>query len=391
MNGALCLVRLLRVLGSSLSNGRWKQFRRVFRDGLCAIAGQTPNHAASVLALPIVTSGGSVTELPALLQLASGYWISQAIYVAAKLGIADVLNGGPASGAQIAFATEANEGAILRLMRALCTVGVFRVDDTGKFTVTALGRPLQCGVPGSLRAMIITLGEVHYAAWAHLIHSVRTGRTAFPVAFGAEMFDYLGLDIEAGATFNSAMTDCSALSSCAVLLSYNFSEIRSVVDVGGGCGKLLTSILCMYPEMHGTLFDLPSVIAHAHGKLGADPCRDRCNLVSGNFLEYVPPGADVYLMSTVIHDWDDERAMRILANCRRSMRQDSRVLLVEFVVPDGGEISFSTLFDLNMLVMNGGRERTVSEFRRLFHAAGLRMTRIIPTLSPLRVIEATCS
>ena len=310
MNGALRLVPLLRVLRSDLRNDRWKQFQRVFHEGLCAIAGQTPNHASSVLALPIVTSAGSVTELPALLQLASGYWISQAIYVAAKLGIADVLNGGPASGAQIASATEANEGAILRLMRALCTVGVFRVDDTGKFTVTALGKPLQCGVPGSLRSMIITLGEIHYAAWAHLIHSVRTGRTAFPVTFGAEMFDYLGLNLEARATFNSAMTDCSALSSCAVLLSYDFLDIRSVVDVGGGCGKLLTSILRMYPEMQGTLFDLPSVIADAQEKLGIDPCRDRCRLVSGNFLECVPRGADAYLMSTVIHDWDDDHAAR---------------------------------------------------------------------------------
>ena len=185
-----------------------------------------------------------------------------------------------------------------------------------KFTVTALGIPLQSNVPGSLRAMVITLGEAHYAAWAHLLESVETGTAGFPLAFGTQMFDYLGQDVEAGKIFNHAMSEYSALSSCAVLLSYDFSGTRSLVDVGGGCGRLLTSILRMYPSMQGTLFDMPPVVAAAQEKLESDPCRERCTLVPGSFLDFVPPGADTYLMSSVIHDWDDEHAITILRNCR---------------------------------------------------------------------------
>ena len=388
MNASSRLVPLLQVFGSSLLNNRFPQFKRAFLHGLSAIVRQTRKNAASGLALPMLSSAGSPTEPPPLFQLASGYWISQAIYVAAKLGIADVLRDGAKSSNQIALETGADESCISRLMRALCEVGVFRRNGDGTFAIADLGEPLQSDVPGSLRAMVITLGEVHYAAWAHLLESVKTGAAAFPRAFGAKMFDYLGREDEAGNTFNRAMTDYSALSSCAVLLSYDFSGVRSIVDVGGGCGKLLTSILHMYPSMRGTLFDVCSVIAAAQESLMAHPCRDRCSMVSGSFFERVPCDGDAYLLSSVIHDWDDECAIRILENCRRCMRQRGKVLLVEFVVPAGRENSFSKLLDLNMLVMNGGRERTELEYRLLFDAAGLKMTRIIPTMSPLCVLEA---
>jgi hypothetical protein len=387
-NASSRLVPFLQVLGSSLLNNRLAQFTRVFRNGLSAIIGQTRKNVASRLAVPVLTFTGSLGEPPPLFQLASAYWISQAIYVAAKLGIADVLKYGERSSSQIAVATGADESCVSRLMRALCVVGVFRTNGEGRFALTALGKPLRSSVPGSLRAMVITLGEVHYAAWAYLLESVKTGASAFPHAFGAEMFDYLGREKADGAAFNRAMTDYSALSSCAVLLSYDFSGIRSIVDVGGGCGKLLTGILLMYPSMRGTLFDIRPVIAAAEESLKAHPCRERCTMVPGSFLESVPCDFDTYVLSSVIHDWDDERAITILQNCRRSMGQQSRVLLVEFIVPAGGEKSFSKLLDLNMLVMNGGRERTESEYRRLFDAAGLKMTRIIPTLSPLCVLEA---
>jgi hypothetical protein len=237
--------------------------------------------------------------------------------------------------------------------------------------------------------MVITLGEVHYAAWAHVLESVKTGAAAFPRAFGAKMFDYLGRESQAGNTFNRAMSDYSGLSSCAVLLSYDFSGVHSVVDVGGGCGTLLTEILQMYPSIRGTLFDTRSVIAAAEESLKTHACRDRCTMVSGSFLERIPCDADAYVLSSVLHDWDDKCALRILENCRRSMRRQSKVLAVEFVVPAGEEKSFSKLLDLNMLVMNGGRERTELEYRELFNAAGLKLTRIIPTLSPLWVLEGT--
>jgi ubiquinone/menaquinone biosynthesis C-methylase UbiE len=387
-DNALRLVPLFRILTSSLRNDRWQEFKRVFREGLSAIAVQTRRRAGSVLSLPVLASVGSVREPPRLFQLASGYWISQALYVAAKLRIADLLKNSPKSASEIAFATETDEDSVYRLMRALCAVGAFRTVGVDKFAVTALGIPLQSNVPGSLRAMVITLGESHYAAWAHLLESVKTGKAGFPLAFGTQMFDYLGQDAEAGNIFNHAMSEYSALSACAVLLSYDFSDAYSLVDVGGGCGRLLTNILRMYPSMQGTLFDMPSVVAAAQEKLEFDPCSERCALVPGSFLDFVPPGADTYLMSSVIHDWDDEHAIKILRNCRRSMRRHSRIILLEFIVPAGKKSSFSKVLDLNMLVMNGGRERTAEEFRKLFDAAGLKMTRIIPTLSPLSVIEA---
>lgn len=389
MNSSSRLVPFLQVFGSSLRNKRFPQFKSAFLHGLSAVLRQTRKRSAPGLALPMLTSAGSPTEPPQLFQLASGYWISQAIYVAAKLGIADVLKYGAKSSNEIAIETGADDNSVSRLMRALCAVGVFRMNGNGTFAITDLGKPLQSRIPGSLRAMVITLGEVHYAAWAHLLESVKTGTAGFPRAFGAKMFDYLGRENEDGNTFNRAMTDYSELSSCAVLISYDFSGVRSIVDVGGGCGKLLTSILHMYPRIRGMLFDTRSVIAAAEESLKQHPCRDRCEMLSGSFLEAVPRDFDAYMLSCVIHDWDDACAIKILENCRRFMKRQSKVLLVEFVVPAGAEKSFSKLLDLNMLVMNGGRERTELEYQALFDAAGLRMTRIIPTMSPLSVLEAT--
>jgi hypothetical protein len=239
--------------------------------------------------------------------------------------------------------------------------------------------------------MVLTLGDMHYAAWKNLLESVRTGRAAFQTAFGAPLFDHLERDPEAGNTFNAAMTDFSTLVAHVVLLAYDFSDTGWLVDLGGGRGGLLTSIMRMYPAMQGTLFDTPAVITAAERYLEAAPGADRRSLVPGNFLEAVPPGADAYLMSGVVHDWDDERAVRILANCRASMARTGRVLVVECVVPDGDKSSFSKLLDLNMLVMNGGRERTEAEFQRLFVTAGLRMTRVISTLSPLSILEGAPS
>jgi hypothetical protein len=363
--------QLLRVMRSSVRRGRWGEFRDVLLQGLSLSRG----------------GGSQAGRAPALFQIAAGYWISQAVYVAAALGVADVLEQGPKSCREIAIETGADERALYRLLRALCTIGLIRTAGTDQFMLAARGRPLVTGVPGSLRAMVLTLGGMHYAAWGHLLESVRTGASAFQTAFGAPLFDYLGRDLEAGSTFNAAMAEFSTLVAHAVLLAYDFSDTGRLVDLGGGCGGLLTSIMRMYPEMEGTLFDTPAVIAAAERHLEVAPDVDRRSLVPGNFLESVPPGADVYLMSGVVHDWDDDHAVRILANCRASMARTGRVLVVECVVPDGDENSFSKLLDLNMLVMNGGRERTRAEFQALFDAAGLRMTRVIPTLSPLSVIE----
>jgi hypothetical protein len=325
---------------------------------------------------------------PVLFQMASAYWLSQAIYAAAKLGIADVLGDGSKSIEEIAQAVNADEDSLRRLMRVLCMVNVCQITKSQQFEVTALGSALQSGVVGSLRSMILTLGELHYKAWGHLCESVQTGRTGFQSVFGSDMFDFLEDHSSAGETFNLAMTDFSAFVAPAVMLSYDFSGIKSLIDVGGGCGKLLTSVLEVYPDLQGVVVDLPGVIKEANQRIQAHACRDRCAAIPGNFFGSLPRGGDVYLLSGVIHDWDDEGAKRILKNCRNAMRLEAKVLVIECIMPEGDEPSFSKLLDLNMMVMTGGRERTAREFRDLFDSCGLAMKRIIPTISPLRIIEA---
>jgi hypothetical protein len=328
----------------------------------------------------------SLSSVP-LLEMAMGAWVSQAIYVAAKLGIADVLRDGPKSCDEIAAVTRTPAPSLSRLLRALRSLGVIGTSEGGKFRLTALGGPLQADGPGSLRALVLTLGETHYEAWGALLHSVTTGAPAFPSVFGARLFEYLDQDRDAGDTFQEAMSNVSALVSRAVMLAYEFSGIHLLADVGGGCGQFLMAVLEAVPDMCGILLETPSVIAAATQKLASHPCRPRCALLSGNLLEAVPHGASAYLMSGVIHDWDDEQTIRILDNCRRAMAPNGKVLVVEMVLPSRDEPRFAALLDLNMLVMNGGRERTEDDFRQLFDAAGLQVTRLIPTLAPQSVIE----
>jgi hypothetical protein len=330
----------------------------------------------------------SLRSVP-LLQMATGAWVSQTIYVAAKLGIADVLSDGPKSCDEIAAATHTPSPSLSRLLRALHSLKLVGTVGDDKFEITALGRPLQARRPGSLRALVLTLGESHYEAWGALLHSIRTGAPAFPSVFGARLFDYLDVDQDAGATFREAMSDVSALVSQAVVLAYEFSGIELLADVGGGCGQFLMTILQSYPGMRGVLLDTPAVIAEAGMRLASHPCRQRCGLLAGNLLEAVPEGASAYLMSGVLHDWDDDRAVRILENCRRAMAPNGKVLVVEMVLPSRNAPRLAALLDLNMLVMNGGRERTEDDFRQLFDAAGLQVTRLIPTLAPQWVIEGT--
>jgi ubiquinone/menaquinone biosynthesis C-methylase UbiE len=324
-----------------------------------------------------------------LLQMAVGSWVTQTIYVTAKLRIADLLSEGPKSCDEIAAATQTPAHSLLRLLRAIRSLGIVETVESGKFALTAVGRSLQAERPGSVRAMVLTLGEIHYDAWRSLLHSVKTGTPAFPRVFGARLFDHLDRSLQAGETFHEAMTDLSALISQAVLVAYDFSGIEVLVDVGGGYGQFLTAVLQMYPNMRGFLLDTPAVLAAANEQLAFHTCRERCTLVPGNFLEAVPRGAGAYLMSGVIHDWDDEDAVKILENCRRAMTPNGKVLVVETVLPAGETSCFGALLDLNMMVMTGGRERTERDFRRLFDAAGFTVTQIIPTLAPQCVIEGT--
>src|SRR5712692_11193947 len=325
---------------------------------------------------------------PVLFQMATGYWVSQAIYVAAKLGIADLLKDGPQSCVALAASTGSDTLSLFRLMRALSSVGIFSQLGRDRFALSRLAESLQTEVHGSLRAMVITLGEIHYQAYGDLLHSVQTGSPAFNNVFGASLFDYLRQNVDAADAFNQGMANVASMLAYAVLMAYDFTGISSIVDIGGGQGEFLETILQFNPDIGGTVFDTASTIQRAKRQRSNNAWGRRCSYVTGDFFTSVPQGADAYLLCGVIHDWDDSRAVTILRNCREAMTKNSRVLLVDMIVPDPAFASFSKFLDLNMLVMNGGRERTIAEFRALLNAADYTLTRIVPTMAPQSVIEA---
>ena len=341
-----------------------------------------------VLARGLAKRTGENPSPPALFEMATAYWLSQAIYVAAKLGIADLLRDGPRSCAALATSTGSDAPSLFRLMRALSSMGVFAHLSRDRFALSRLAERLQTDVHGSLRAMVITIGEIHYQACGSLLHSVRTGSPAFNTVFGASLFDYLQRNVDAADTFNQGMANVSSMLAYAVLMAYDFGGISSIVDVGGGQGKLLEKILQFTPDITGTVFDTASTIERAKQSIGNDAWNRRCSYVIGDFFSSVPQAADAYLLCGVIHDWDEPRAVRILKNCRRAMAAKGRVLIVDMVVPDTDAMSFSKLLDLNMLAMTGGRERTNGEFHALLDAADYKLTRIIPTMAPQSIIEA---
>lgn len=323
---------------------------------------------------------------PALFRMATSFWLSQGIYVAAKLGIADHLQDGPRSCASLASITGCDPAALFRLLRALSDFGLFETVGEDAFAITTAAEPLRSEVPGSLREIVITIGEIHYRACGNLLHSIQTGSPAFKEVFGCALFAYLQGNDASAEAFHGGMTNLASLLSHAVLMNYDFSPFSSIVDVGGGEGTLLRRILDLYSDTTGIVVDLPQSVELVRQQATADV--SQCSFVAGDFFVSLPPGADLYMLCQVLHDWDDARAISILSNCRRAMSIDGRLLLIEMIVPDNGAASFSKLLDLNMLVMTGGRERTKDEFSRLLDAAGLRISRIIPTMAPQSMIEA---
>jgi SAM-dependent methyltransferase len=375
---------LLRILGRARRGALWTELKPLLTHRLFARL-YSPNRSA------VETIGEISPQPPALFLMATGYWLSQAIYVAAKLGLADFLKDGPQSCSALAVATGADGQSLFRLMRALSSAGVFAQVEDDCFALSRAGECLQSDVPGSLRAIVMTIGEIHYQAWGDLLRSVRTGSPAFNKVFGTGLFEYLQRNAEAADVFNRGMTDLSSLLAYAVLMAYDFSGISSIVDVGGGQGKLLRNIVQLNPGIKGVVFDLEPAIETAREHLSSDLCGGRCSSVAGDFFSSVPEGADAYILSGVIHDWNDDHSIRILNNCRTAMARNGRLLLVEMVVPEPGVNCFSKLLDLNMLVMTGGRERTKAEFNTLLDAASFRLTRIVPTIAPQCVIEAVPS
>ena len=328
-----------------------------------------------------------------VLRLATAYQASRATYVAAKLGLPDLLADGPKSAEDLAAATGAHASSLRRLMRALAGFGVLAEGGDGRFTLGALGGCLRGGVPGSVRALVLMYGdEDFWRTWGDLEHCVRTGETAAKHLFGADdAFARYTADPRLGAVFNAGMTVLSATVAAAVAAACDLSGVGRVVDVGGGQGRLIAALLRANPELRGTLFDLPSVVEGAPRLLAEADVADRCEVVGGDMFEAVPAGGDLYVLSRVIHDWEDARATAILGNCRRAMGR-ARLLLVERVLPERVEptstVQSQVLSDLNMMVRTGGRERTGGEFGALLAAAGLRLERVVPTQAPVSLIEA---
>jgi SAM-dependent methyltransferase len=325
-----------------------------------------------------------------LQHLIAGYWVSQAIAVAAQLGLADLLAGGPKPSTELAEATGTHPRALYRLLRALASVGVFTEVEPGTFGLTPMAELLRSDAAVSLRGMAVYVrGEEHWRTWGQLGYSVRSGQSAFKHLFGMDPWAYRERHPEANAAFNAFMTSLVTQVADAVAEAYDFSGSRTVVDVGGSHGALLVAILRANPGLRGVLFDLPHVAEGAEGRLGAAGLLERCEVVGGDMFEGVPVGGDIYILSRVIHDWDDERSSAILQNCRRAMAPSGKLLLAEEVIPVGDTPSYGKLSDLHMLVSPGGQERTEAEYRTLYEAAGFTLRRVIPTRSRVSVIEGT--
>jgi hypothetical protein len=336
-----------------------------------------------------VAIGNGASPPPAtLLQMMTGYWVSQALYVAAKLGIADLLADGPVDCEDLAAATGTHAPSLQRVLRALASVGVFTEASPGSFALTPLAELLRTETPGSMRALAIMYAEEQYRAWGGLLHSVRTGEMAFDHQFGMGYFEYLAQHPEADRVFNEAMTGWTHQLVGAVVDTYDFSPFKTVVDVGGGYGTLLAAVLRSNPGTRGVLFEQPHVVASVEEQLVSAGVADRCTFVGGDFFVAVPGGGDAYVLSQILHDWDDERCVAILAQCRRAMPDHAKLLVVELVLPEGDEPFLGKWLDLHMLVLLGSRERTASEYDALFRAAGFKLVRVVPTPPGPSVVEA---
>lgn len=326
----------------------------------------------------------------ALRRLVNGYQVSQAIHVAATLGIADLLEDGPRTSDYLAAATGAHPPSLYRLLRALASVNVFRGEDGRRFALTPLGDCLRSDAAEPVGGWAAFIGRPYYwQAWSHLLHSVRTGENAFRHVHGVGPWEYRAPLPEESAIFDRAMTDLSRRANRSLLDAYDFGRFATVVDVGGGRGAFLAGLLAAYPAMRGVLFDQPHVVAGAEGVLRAAGVSDRCRVAGGSFFDAVPEGGDAYMLKAVLHDWEDEEAAAILRCCRRAVPAEGAILVVEQELGPANEDQESKFSDLNMLVGPGGRERTTDEYTALFAAAGFRLERVVPSGIGLNVIEGT--
>ena len=328
----------------------------------------------------------------ALRQITSGMRSSQVLHVVAKLNIADHLARKPMNAAELATATGTDPAALHRVMRALCALDVFAESSGGEFSLNPAAEMLRTDVPGSYRAAVLfTVGDVRWRCWSDLLGTVRAGGGGTDRALGMGIFEFYAAHPEESEIHDQAMRGVSAAQAAAVLEAMDFAQAGTVVDVGGGTGELLAAILAANPSLRGVLFDLPHVVAQSTRVLTDHGIMDRVQVVGGNFFEDVPKGGDTYLLKTVIHDWDDARAMTILRNCRKAVMPKDELLIIERPLSDLGQPGKPEAFliDLEMLLMTpGGRERTRGEYGKLLSDTGFRLARTVSTNSPIGIFEA---
>ena len=327
------------------------------------------------------------TQASFLSQLLHGSAKTQLVYIAAKLGIAELLADGPKGSEELASRVGAHPTAFRRVMRALTSLGVFDLREDGSFGLTEQADLLRTGIPGSLRTAAIVNGEEWvWRAWGELFHNVMTGQPGFEHVFGQSIFDYFERNPDSAEPFYSWMTDVTAAEGPSVVNAYDFSGFDTVVDLGGGWGKLIAMILSAYPHMRGILVELPLVVEIAKPLIESDGVKDRCELAAMDFFKSVPRGGDIYILKRVIRDWDDERAVKILRNCRRGMDEKAKILVAEVIIPEGPKPHYEELSDV-FLMLFGGVRRSRHEYERLMDRAGFRTTQILKTESTMSLIE----
>jgi O-methyltransferase domain/Dimerisation domain len=334
-----------------------------------------------------------------LQQLLIGSSLPQAIYVAAKLKIADLLADGSKTIEELAQLSKTHPPSLYRILRSLCSAGIFTETENQSFALTPMAEHLRSDVPESLCNLAISYGEPwRWQSWGNILSAVKTGKSAFEETFGCDLFQYLQQNPETDQLFSNTMEGLALLVNDALINAYDFSKTQTLVDIGSSIGTFTFPLLNHYPKLKAVLFDLPHVIANAdlaieQNELSNTPIselRQRCQLIAGDFFKSVPTGHNAYFLKHILHDWDDERCLTILQNCRQAMTTDSRLLIIERIIPLGNSPSPAKINDLEMLVLTpGGRERTEAEFTNLLKACDFQISAIHPTNSPLYIIEAT--
>lgn len=324
-----------------------------------------------------------------LIQMGAASWVSAVLYAAAKLAIADHLSAGPKSAVELAATTRTHAPSLHRLMRTLAGLGILTEKDAQRFALTPLGEALESGAPGSARATLIAFcGPAFWHSWEEILYSLETGKTGFEKACGMPLFEYLAQHPEEASYFSEAMVGFHGAEPPAVATAYDFSAIKTIVDVGGATGNMLAAILSNHPTLQGILYDRPHVVGDAPALLEARGVDARVTIEPGDFFERVPAGGDAYLLSHIIHDWNEDQCLTILGHCRDVIKPDGRLLIVETVLPTGDTPHQGKVQDMVMLVVPGGQERTEAEYASLLGKARFRLSRVIPTESVVSIVEA---